>query len=75
MIFMVDGGVRIFGYSLSGLYTSQVMWMLLILFPVLSLGMYVGHHLHVKIDQKRFNQVISLLLMVSGILLLYKSLS
>ena len=73
MIFFVDGGVRIFGYAISGLYTSKVLLTLLVLFPVLLLGMYVGHHLHVKIDQKRFNQIISVLLMLSGVMLLYKS--
>jgi len=75
MIFLVDGGVRITGYAVSGLYTTQVLWMLLILFPVLFLGMYVGHHLHFKIGQKRFNQVISVMLMMSGIMLLYKSMA
>lgn len=73
MIFLVDGGVRISGYAWSGLYTVQVLWMVLVLFPVLFAGMYVGNHLHVKIDQQRFNQIISVLLMVSGTMLLYKS--
>jgi len=75
MIFFFDGGVRIIGYALNGFYTSQVLWMLLMLFPVLFIGMYVGHHLHVKFDQKKFNQVISVLLMVSGLMLLYKSMT
>jgi len=73
MIFFFDGGVRIIGYALNGLYTAQVLWMLLMLFPVLFIGMYVGHHLHVKFDQKKFNQVISILLMISGVMLLYKT--
>lgn len=73
MIFLVDGGARILGYTMNGLYTAQVLWMLLMLLPVLFLGMYVGHTLHLKIEQKRFNQVISLLLMMSGSMLLYKS--
>ena len=73
MIFLVDGGARIVGYSISGLYTLQTLWLSLILFPVLLFGMYVGHHLHVRIDQQRFNQVISVLLMVSGIILMIKS--
>jgi len=75
MIFFFDGGVRIIGYALNGLYTPQVLWMLLMLFPVLFTGMYVGHHLHIKFEQKKFNQVISVLLMVSGLMLLYKSLT
>jgi uncharacterized membrane protein YfcA len=75
MIFLVDGGVRIVGYAVSGLYTTQVLWTVATLFPVLLLGMYVGHHLHIRIEQKRFNQVISLMLMMSGIMLLYKSMA
>jgi uncharacterized membrane protein YfcA len=39
----------------------------------LLLGMYAGHHLHTRIDHKRFNQVISLLLMVGGIMLTIKA--
>ena len=73
MIFFVDGGVRIAGYAVSGLYTVQVVWMLIVLFPVLFAGMYTGNHLHVKLDQKKFNQIISILLMISGIMLLCKS--
>ncbi|VAW63729.1 hypothetical protein MNBD_GAMMA09-2038 [hydrothermal vent metagenome] len=73
MIFLVDGGVRIVGYALNGLYTQKVLWMLLVLFPVLLAGIYVGHHLHIKINETRFNQVISLLLLLSGVMLLYKA--
>jgi len=73
MIFLVDGGVRIGGYGVAGLYNEKVLWMLLMLFPVLLLGMYIGHHLHIKVEQKRFNQVISVMLLISGLMLIYKS--
>lgn len=73
MIFLVDGGVRMTSYAATGLYTQQVLILVAILFPVLFLGMYVGHHLHIKIKQQRFNQFISVLLMISGVMLLYKS--
>jgi uncharacterized protein len=75
MIFLVDGGARMTSYAFNGLFTSQVLWLVLTLLPVLFAGMYVGHHLHVKIDQQRFNQVISLLLLVSGIMLIIKSMA
>jgi len=75
MIFLFDGGARMTGYALNGLFTSQVLWLVLTLLPVLFAGMYVGHHLHFKIDQQRFNQVISILLLVSGIMLIIKSLT
>jgi len=73
MIFLIDGGARIFSYTVNGLFTSQVLWLVLTLVPVLFAGMFVGHRLHVKINQQRFNYVISLLLMVSGSLLIIKS--
>ena len=75
MIFLVDGGVRIIAYTLSGLYTEQVLLLVAVLLPVLFVGMYVGHHVHIKIDQKRFNQIINILLMLSSLALLYKSIS
>ncbi len=72
MTFLIDGGSRMIGYALNGLFTSQVLWLVLTLVPVLFAGMYVGHHLHIKIDQQRFNHIISLLLMGSGVLLIIK---
>ena len=75
MIFLVDGGARMLGYAFNGLFTSQVLWLVAILLPVLFLGMYVGHHLHIRIEQQRFNQVISVLLMASGVMLIIKSIT
>lgn len=72
-IFLIDGGVRMVGYASAGLYTSKVLTLIIILLPVLLVAMYVGNHLHVKIEQKRFNQIISIMLMVSGIILIIKS--
>ena len=74
MIFLLDGVFRVAGYSSSGLYNAQVLWLVLILFPVLLLAMYVGHHIHVKINQRMFNRIINILLLVSGSILILKSL-
>ena len=73
-IFLIDGGARIAGYAMSGLYTTQVLTLVLILLPVLFLGLWIGHHLHIKINQRQFNLGISILLMISGGMLVYKSL-
>lgn len=73
MIFLVDGGARMAGYALNGLFTAQVLTLVGILLPVLVAGMYVGHHLHIRMDQARFNQVISLLLLISGVMLIIKA--
>lgn len=74
MIFLVDGGFRIIGYAYTGMYTSQVLLLVLLLLPVLFLGMYVGNHIHLNIKQYQFNRIISVLLLFSGMMLIYKSL-
>lgn len=73
MIFLIDGGARMIGYVSSGLFTSKMLLLVLILSPVLILAMYLGHRLHVKIHEQRFNQVVSVLLLISGISLTVKS--
>ena len=52
--------------------TIVVSWLAL-LWPVLFAGLWVGHHLHIKINQQQFNLGISILLMASGGVLVYKS--
>lgn len=73
MIFLVDGGARMFGYFYSDLFTNKMVMLALVLLPVLVLAMYVGQHLHIKINDRRFNQVVSILLLVSGLSLAIKS--
>ena len=73
MIFLVDGGARMFGYFYSGLFTNKIMMLALVLIPVFVLAMYVGQHIHIRINDRRFNQVVSTLLLVSGLSLAIKS--
>jgi len=73
MIFLVDGGIRIFGYFYSDLFTIKMLVLALLLLPVLMLAMYVGQHIHIKINDRRFNQVVSTLLLMSGLSLAIKS--
>ena len=73
-IFLIDAGVRIAGYAMSGLYTPQALSLVVILWPILFLGLWLGHHLHIKINQHHFNVGINVLLIASGGMLVYKSL-
>jgi len=73
MIFLVDGGARIFGYFYSGLFTNKMLILALVLLPVLILAMYAGQHLHLKIKDHRFHQIVSVLLLMSGLSLAIKS--
>jgi len=73
MIFLMDGCARMLGYYYSDLFTKKMLVLALVLLPVLILGIYVGQHLHIKINDRRFNQVVSILLLVSGLSLAIKS--
>ena len=71
-IFLFDGAIRISAYGMSGFYPSDALIMALLALPVLFLGLYIGHHIHLKISKQRFNQIISLILLFSGLMLLLK---
>lgn len=72
-IFLIDGGARIIGYAVSGLYNEQVLFLVIMFWPILFLGLWIGHHLHIKINQQQFNRAISTLLIISGGMLVFKS--
>jgi len=72
MTFLFDGAIRISAYSLNGFYTSESLIIALFVLPVLFLGLYIGHHIHLKISKKRFNRIISLILLTSGVVLFLK---
>jgi len=73
MIFLVDGAIRLFGYFYSDLFTTKMVILALVLLPVLILAMVIGQHIHIKINDRRFNQVVSTLLLMSGLSLAIKS--
>lgn len=75
MVFLIDGGTRVFAYASTGLYSTQSLMLVAVLLPVLLLAMYLGNHLHIKIDPHRFNQIISIMLLFSGTMLIYKALN
>lgn len=71
-IFLFDGAIRITGYSVSGFYASNSIIIALLALPVLFLGLYLGHRIHLDMSKQRFNQIISLILLFSGLMLLFK---
>lgn len=71
-IFLFDGAIRISAYSANGFYPSDSIFIVIFALPVLFLGLYVGHHIHLSISKQRFNQIISVILLFSGMVLLFK---
>ncbi len=71
-LFLIDGGNRIVGYVLTGLFDLAGLKLAAMLLPVMGLALYAGGHVHTRLTQQTFKRGISLLLVVSGIVLLLK---
>lgn len=71
-VFLIDGTGRIAGYLISGFFSADFVWLLVVLLPMMFLSLYLGGRIHVRIGQETFKRAISALLMVSGIILLFK---
>jgi uncharacterized membrane protein YfcA len=72
-VFLLDGANRIAGYALSGFFDWNFLAILLWLIPVMVVGLFVGRHLHTNVGQQTFRRGISVLLLLSGVVLLFKS--
>lgn len=71
-IFLIDGSSRIVGYFFSGFYELDTMVLLAAALPVMVVGLYIGGHIHTTISQRTFQQAIGLLLIGSGMALLWR---
>lgn len=72
MIFLFDGAIRITGYGFTGFYSQELLMLALLSFPLLLIGLFLGHRIHLRIDQRLFSRLISALLLVSGLVLFVK---
>ncbi len=72
VIFFLDGGMRLAGYTLSGFYTLELLWWTLLSIPLAALGMWLGGQIHTGLSHQRFVQIVSVVLLASGSALLMK---
>lgn len=70
--FLIDGGIRLAAYATAGLFHGVMILSMLAALPVVGAGLYVGGRIHMGFSQDTFKQVISVLLLCSGIALLVK---
>jgi len=64
--------VRIAGYGGLGLYDARVGALLVVLMPVMVVGMLVGERVHQRLSDARFQKVVAVMLVASGIALALK---
>ena len=71
-IFMIDGGIRVVGFLLSGFFTRETLLLSVSALPLMVLAMYAGEHIHTNISQATFHRAIGVLLLGSGAALMMK---
>lgn len=71
-IFMIDGGIRVSGFLLSGFFIHETLLLAALGLPIMALAMYLGAHIHTSISQITFHRAIGVLLLGSGVALLLK---
>jgi len=73
-IFLLDSGMRLLMFLLAGLFwQTHLLSALLVAAPVMALGLYLGHRVHVGISQAHLLMLVGALLIGSGGSLLWKA--
>lgn len=70
--FVVDGSLRIIGFIMSRALQAHMTILILCSIPLVWLGMYCGGRIHLKMSQRGFVKMVSVILFGSGIALLWK---
>jgi uncharacterized membrane protein YfcA len=74
VLFLIDGGLRIIAFLIAGLLLQDgIAGALLSTLPLMGLGLYVGHRVHVGLSAGQMQRLIGALLLVSGSSLLWKA--
>lgn len=73
VIFMFTTVARIVLFTIAGLYSPAALVAALALMPVMALGVWTGHRLHLNLSRDTVIRVIGALLVVSGISLLLRA--
>ncbi len=71
-IFLLDGAGRISGYIFSGFFNLDLVLMIAVALPLMMIGMFIGGQIHTNMSQQTFQRAISVLLVFSGLALLFK---
>ena len=75
MIFMFTTLARIVMFIFAGLYSPAALLAAAALLPVMALGVWAGHHLHLNLQQQTVIRIMGGLLVISGISLLVRAAS
>ena len=73
-LFLLDGGLRIITFIIAGLLLQDGIFMALLgALPLMALGLYAGHRIHIGLSSSQMQRIIGGLLLISGTSLLWKA--
>ncbi|HEV7800598.1 MAG TPA: sulfite exporter TauE/SafE family protein [Burkholderiales bacterium] len=72
MLWFIEMIARIGGYGIAGYYTRDVLIMVAALIPVMAAGTWIGERLGNRVSPATFSRILAVLLMASGVSLLFK---
>ncbi|MDP1654676.1 MAG: sulfite exporter TauE/SafE family protein [Hylemonella sp.] len=74
-VLMFSSVVRVALFLLAGrLLDTQLLWLVLALLPAVGLGLFIGHHISLRLDRRRFLLLLHSVLLLTGSSLLLRSL-
>jgi uncharacterized membrane protein YfcA len=74
-VLMVSSFIRVGLFLLAGsLLELQLLLLVALLLPGMALGLYLGHHISLRLDRKRFMQLLHSVLLLTGVSLIVRSL-
>lgn len=73
-LFLIDGGLRIVTFIIAGLLLQDGIFVALLgALPLMALGLYLGHRVHIGLSSAQMQRIIGCLLLISGTSLLWKA--
>lgn len=76
VVLMFSSMVRVLLFLIAGrLLEPDLLWLVLFLLPGVGLGLYIGHHVSLRLDRQRFMQFLYLVLLMTGGSLVLRSLA
>lgn len=71
-LFFVTSIIRVAISSTNGLLTQKIIYLALPIIPFFLIAIYMGHHIHKKIDEKYYRFAVYIILFISAVLMLIK---
>ena len=70
--FLIDGGIRLAGYTAFGFFDRTALLYIAAALPIVAVALFMGGRVHSSLSPLVFTRLISVLLLVSGVALLVK---